>query len=493
MMTNAEVAAALDAELNAVPTPGSVSEGSASDLKERGILDLCIVCGDNTRASGGERCSECTPSALIAGAVQGGVYVPAGYEVEAPAPTPPSAKLETGAAFPFDASLPDPRGMRVLFPSQLSFAQVALAWAEQIRAEAHHDFKVSSADLRMREEDGALTRGKPGGLAYTRHGFGQLVNLLLAHKPNNLAGCLRWLRPARRSAAFNLDVMPRTTRKADDLMVLRTFAAARPGAEGQTVRAVRAVVSTRHSQAALDDLNMMNALQAELGTSAPTDCARSIDETHGVAVVGTTAKHLHRTLHWTNSETGCASMSFTAGAVIRFLDAMVRLDGTTDTVAVTLEDENTRSTMRHTAPGGKKSPEQQAKVANDRMRERIRDVLKAGEAVEGMWERALVDYPVELRDRDGDDGRERFLKMGPEQAFEVLGDLLEEVGDVKSDDRDLLLAVLKDEKRLEQLPRGSAAHVAAAFAVLGARAEDNAKAMHWQGVAGRWISRGWPS
>jgi len=468
MMTPAEVSAALDAEMGDKPAAKFVT---LTDRAEAGPA-LSTV-------------GELDPLPLVGGTVKDGVYVPDGYE--APAPTPPSAVTEV-KAFPFDAALPNAPVIERLFPERQRFADVAAEWASLIAVEAHHDFEVSSTTLRMRSADGALSRGKPGGLAYTSHGFGQLISLLLTQKPANLAGCLRWLRPERRAAAFNADVMPRTTRKADDLMVLRTYAAPRPGTNGERVRAVRAAVSLRHARSACDDLNLMKALRAELGPDAKAACNRSVDMTYGVAVVGTTAKHLHRTLHWSNSETGCASLAFTAGAVITFVDALVRLDGTRDEVSVTLEDEDTRSTMRHTAPGAKQSAERQQEIARERMQTKIREVLTAGEAVEGMWEAALVGFPQ----IPGSDAAAALVTLPAEQAYEVLADLLEERGEFKKEgDREAFVTMLKDEKRLEQLPRGSAAHVTAAFAVMGRRAQNDEASRHFQSLAGKWLARGW--
>ncbi len=405
--------------------------------------------------------------------------------VQPPPASPPSGSSDP-SIFPFDAALPPAAPMRAYLPTA-PFSEIARKWVEQIAGEALHDFKVSVKDLGMRSEDGALTRGK-GGLAYTPHGFGQLLNLVLDAKPANLSAVLRWIRPQRRAPVYLADVKARTSRAADDLMVLRTFLAARPG-NGETglVRAVRAVVSLRHSGAALDDAALCDALCLELASTAPAAVIRGIDRTEGYAEVETVGQHLVRTLHWTNSETGSASLSFSAGARLRIVDAIVVIGSTANEVTALIANDLSKARIRHTAPSGKTDLLKQAQIASDRMRTKIRAVLTKGEAISDAWVRGLEEFSPGF----DVDALKKLLEMDATMAWEILADAIEERGGFEGGDRTEFLAVLTDETRLAELPRGSAAHVTAVFAVMGKRATTMDDARRLQEIAGRWLMKGW--
>ncbi len=120
------------------------------------------------------------------------------------------------------------------------------------------------------------------------------------------------------------------------------------------------------------------------------------------------------------------------------------------------------------------------------MRTKIRNVLVKGEAISDAWVRALEDFgPINVAELNVEDVA---------VAWEVLADAIEERTGFEGDDRKEFLAVLTDEKRLEggaELPRGSAAHIAAVFAVMGRRAETMDAGKRLQEIAGKWLMDGW--
>lgn len=150
-----------------------------------------------------------------------------------------------------------------------------------------------------------------------------------------------------------------------------------------------------------------------------------------------------------------------------------------------------RSRMRHTSPGeAARDEERKARVAGQRMTAHVRKVLAGGDRLEAVWDAAMSRFapglglslskPVQVS--------ASLTAVG----WDVLLDAIEEHGGgFVGEDRAALQKVLTDDSRLAKLPRGSAAHLAAAFAVLGARAETMEEAERFQAIVGRWMVEGW--
>lgn len=384
---------------------------------------------------------------------------------------------------PCDAAIPDFQLRR--FDALAPFGEVLAGWREAIRSEQLKDYTIDYTTLKMRPEDGALVR--KSALGYTRHGSGQLINLLVPVKPSNLNNVLRWIKPAQRAPVFNVDIRDRSPRKSEDLVVMRTTVMTRYGV---AVRAIRAVVSTRHSVHYMDDLALSEAIEKEI--SQP-DCyasvVRAVDTTFGMATVGKAHQHITRTLHWQNSETGAASLSFAAGAIIRVVDAPFQIPGREIDADLTVAVAQGRSRVRHTAPGGKDGDEEKkSTVANGRMRNGIRTALAAGEDLELAWDRSLKAMApgFEL----GKDAKGNVLPIAIDQ-WEVLFDLAEEVQGFVGEDRALLMQVMQNNQGLLTIPQGTAAHFAAGFALLGKVATEATESVRYQLLAGQWITKGW--
>ena len=389
--------------------------------------------------------------------------------------------------------LPQPDPMGRLVASQ-SWLDARAMWRAQIASEQLQDFKVPDwRHLAIDPRDGAIVRGK-GGLASTPHGMGQLYGLLLQknrEKPSGVWGVDSWHHPEAFSLAFD-DCVMRSKRPNEDEMVFRTFVDPITGE-----RALRAAVSGRHSGHLLDDLAVIERLDRFLSDKLPAVYGRGINETHGYAYLANEGP-LVASLHWRNSETGCARIGFTGGVVLRFLDSVVLqgrmgeginpddVDTITDTRAVTLVDERTRTARNHTVArkgqGGRYLTEAERQtIANERIdHDMALAVHTAGQMVE-QWKLALEAFP------DGMDAASAKAAL----PMEVLADLVEETRGLGKDDKPALLKLLTDEKRLAEIPHGSAAHIAAAFAVLAARSTSGDEARRLQTLAGDWLMQGW--
>ena len=389
--------------------------------------------------------------------------------------------------------LPQPEPGGRLVASQ-SWQDARALWLAQIGGEQLQDFKVPEwRALCIDPRDGAIVRGK-GGLAYTPHAMGQLYGLLLQknrEKPSGVWGVDSWHHPEAFALDFD-DCVMRSKRPGEDEMVFRTFVDPVSGE-----RALRAAVSGRHSGHLLDDLAVISRLDRFLSDKLPAVYGRGINETHGYAYLANEGP-LVASLHWRNSETGCARIGFTGGVVLRFLDSVVlqgrmgvgidpeEVDTITDTRAVTLVDDRTRTARNHTVArkgqGGRylTEAERQA-IANERIdHDMALAVHTAGQMVE-QWKLAIAAFP------DGMNAEAAKASL----PMEVLADLVEETRGLGKDDKPALLKILTDEKRLAEVPHGSAAHIAAAFAVLAARSTSGDEARRLQTLAGDWLMDGW--
>jgi hypothetical protein len=375
---------------------------------------------------------------------------------------------------PRDAALPHGPGL-IFATASHPLSEVISTWQRMIEGQQLIDLSVKYPELDVRQLDGGLIRRNGRGvLAYTPHGWGMLVNLLThgLTRPNNLANVTRWLNPLARSYAF-MDMQNRAKRPGDEPFIFRTAYSVQ-----YQLRYLRACVSVRHSGTHLDDLALSKVLAAKLRPDLPSYVQRTDDFTHGYVVVGQTGA-LRASLHFTNSETCCGSLTFTGGAVIRFVDAPVRFGAYGESVVVDLGDENEVRRMRHTSPN-KGGPEMKAQIAANRMAHGIDGALSGAQRLPAMWERACNDIPM-------------LVQMHP-HGWEVLGDALQEMPSKRApntEDVTALMQVLKDDERLLQCPRGSAAQVAAAFAVLAVKSGSYTEATRLQEVAGQWLRLGW--
>ena len=138
--------------------------------------------------------------------------------------------------------------------------------------------------------------------------------------------------------------------------------------------------------------------------------------------------------------------------------------------------------MRHTAPraGGEA---QKANVAIGRMREAIFNAAESARRIPELYEAACARFP------------EGSMSLGDvnETHAEVIADRVDEEGAFCGDAelRTTGVQVLKDETRLTQMPRGSAAHIAAVFAVCAQRASNVDEQRRLQSIAGQWLVAGW--
>ena len=385
----------------------------------------------------------------------------------------------------------------------MAWSQVSTSWANIIQREQLQDFTLENwRTMAVDPRDGAITRGA-GGLAVTPHAWGQLVSLLLQRvpgRPSGVGSVDGWHVPYARALGFD-DCLMRSRRNDSDEMHARTFRDSHSG-----LVALRAVVSGRHAFTLFDDLAVMARLNLLLPPGAPARVNRSTNETNGYALLqeqGTSAAldKLQPALYWRNSETGCARISFTGGVSLRFLDRVL-IRGT-DAVGlspdevpeledgdrvtertISLVDRSTRTARNHTAPRkvGTRvlTPAERAAIANARMDKDIKEAVSFAQVMMSRWAEAVKEMAP-----GWDEGLTGAL------AFDVLLDVAEETRGFAGEDRAALLKVLTDEKRLSELPCGSAAHMAAAYAVLAATVAQAKEARRLQSVAGEWLMKGW--
>lgn len=400
---------------------------------------------------------------------------------------------DTPASLGRDAALP--AGEQPIFRRRTQpFADVVAAWTERIAAEQLFDVQIrhyrtptttAPEGLFLRDTDGCLMR-KPGGegLAYTERGWTQLINLLLQvpGKPRNPVDAYRFLGPSTRSVVFD-HLKARSHRKegTGHEILLRSFVDTRFG-----VRALRAVVSGIHSGIHFDDLAVIEALQKVVNADAPTDCSREIDFTVGYAILKTDGD-ARASIHWRNSETGAASISFGAGCYIAALDALVRdgksvrtVDGNLETTEVKVASAHGTSRRAHTLPRKDKSEADRAAIAQARMAADISKATDASLQLTAAWGEALQTFPKGWTREASTYSRS--------MAATVILDLIEEHTRLFVDtDRKALEQLLVDNDRLFALPFGSAAHVAGAWAILASTQTDHDEATRMQNEAGRWV------
>lgn len=405
-----------------------------------------------------------------------------------------------GALFDIDAALRPQRAPR--YSTELApWAELKAQWARLIANERLTDVvQPSLQTLRLDSRDGALTRGK-GGLAYTPRAWGQLISLLRAEKdfgyvtegaPNNMANCLRWLAPSARSPGL-ADVIANSLRAPTDEAVLRCMIVAE---RGRQYTAVRAIVSGRHGLTHFDDSNVLATMGRPemVGDIESGYVSRSWDMTYGSFTVAGGTHGCKLGFGLTNSETGCASLGMMGELRITALDAVVAMpDGRQYEKTVEIMSARNGTRRRHTLPrfdsrdGERLTETQRHAIAQKRIAADVEKALTESRALHAKWQEALTDINVLLVPLAA-------MTAADESAIDVLADVLIEQGVEIGEDKALcgqLAKVIADDARLRELPAGSAAHMAAALAVLAQSAETWARARELQQMAGKFVLQGW--
>lgn len=418
--------------------------------------------------------------------------------------------------FARDGLLPDPAGLvwYGLGRGSPSWGEALQQWGVQRRAAQAHDTVVDWRTLRLDPRDGALWRlgGKGNALPLTQHALGQLVGVLRSEgSARGLAGLLEWLSPGGRAEVL-AEVMAASRRGPRDPLVVRTacMPASRVGVPTLT-REVRAIVTPRHAGAHFDD----GVLAGRLAVLASAESAGAVyraphaTETRGWVELDRTGEGLRRVVSFRNSETGQARLGFWGSARIVAVDGLMVSPGAA-LVEVGVLDAGDKHERNHTLPtvgtpqlhemygvpsSGKLTEEHRRSIAEQRIDASYRAATERATALRVAWTEALVAYPAGL-------SPSAHASESPEARADVLLDLLLGEGLLLDTTREALRAVLVDEKRLSNLPWGSAAYLAAAYAVLAQRGtvdEKTGQRLHvaWsdahqlQVVAGRWVLARW--
>lgn len=450
-----------------------------------------------------------------------------------------------------DALVSDPPGLLYAPMERRTRDETLQLWREAIRAEVLPDTEaVAWQSLRLDRRDGALYRPGGHGSPLTRHAMVQAFGLLTAGtSARGVASAAQWASPFAR-AGLLLDAVANCVRDTDDpsdqLVVRRYRRAEVRSPSGALVRAacpsvIRAVLSARHALRQYDDPVLARLVERHTPEQAPVYVRRAEggSETRGWALVKEQAG-LKLGVSFRSSETGQARLSFRAAASISCVDAVLTgaralgvAEGTETQVQVasarsasernhTLPTVSTKDLQDRygvaTAPGGKLSPSERQSIADQRLDDSWRVALADAETLAVQWEKALRSFPKGFEPSSLPDIRALSNADTTADTASVLMDLLEENGLApESTDRAALESLLADDKRLTQLPRYSAAHVAAAYAVLATspasdfqrddkgevkkskdgkpltqpaiRSWDDAARL--QTVAGRWVAAGW--
>lgn len=412
--------------------------------------------------------------------------------------------------------------------------QAVAAWVAQYTREVLPDaMGVAWSQVRLDRRDGAMFRPGRKGLPVTRHALGQLFGLLGSARGVSTAA--QHVPPYTR-ASLLLDAVAGCDRSAtdpSDTLVVRTYAQRElTSPTGQVLRpareaVVRAVLSARHAGTYYDDPVLARLVTRHTPANAPVYVRRAEGgvETRGWALTRERAG-LQLGVSFRSSETGQARLSFRAVASIRCVDAVLtaaRSVGIAEGESVQVARAVSSSERNHTLPtvsteplreaygvntypGGKLTPSERQSIADQRLDDSWRVALADAEALADQWEDALAAFPTggALTDADA-------------ESVAVLLDLMEEHGLAPAaEDREAFEKLLANETRLSQLPRLSAAHIAAAYAVLASSAaseflrdekgevvkkdgkpETKLVPRSWddaarlQATAGRWVAAGW--
>jgi hypothetical protein len=412
-------------------------------------------------------------------------------------PPPPAAVAAalTRQPFEFDAALTH-EGPAVYVPAG-DFSEVMRQWSERIEEQQLRDVPISSLhSLSVDHRDGALVRGQ-GGACYTPHAWSQLVSLMRAQgAPAGVANALRWLSPLTRHHGW-ADVVRTSQRPRTEEGILRMFRARTPN--GSMNPAIRAVVSGRHSLKHFDDAAVLKVISELDETPVRARVSRGWDVTHGSFDLDAGNADVALSFYLQNSETGCASLSFSAALRLAVLDATVVMpSGERYERIVRLAAENSATTRRrHTLPryssssGNRISEERRGEIAQQRIAADIEVALAGSRVLAERWEKARGEVFAALVPLCK-------ATVADDFAVRVLADALQEAGVPAGDEPELvkaLAAVIADDARLRSLPHGSAAHFAAALAIVAA---DTREKRSWedtlriQRMSGEVLMNGWP-
>lgn len=422
------------------------------------------------------------------------------------------AKRVTGLLGP-DALLPRAPGVPYRRATE-SYEAARAALKAQIQAEQLKDIRVPWTHIAVDPRDGAVMTDETTALMVTEQAWGQLYGVLgtatgrggkreLPETVGVRASSDACHRTVARSIAF-ADVQRASLRRSNADVVFRTYRPVKLGITGlwevfrmsssaEEGRAVRSVQSLRHGLTAFDDLAIIAVFDDFIDWKRPAYISRTVDHTYGTAHLPGHAKDgLLANVSFTNSETGCASWAFWAGATIRAVDAPVLLPGGTISaddaaiihtrgrvevqIASAHDSMRRRHTLRQREGGRLLSQEEREALGATLLRNGLELACKAAQELIGCWHDALSNFA------------EGWQGLAPD---DVMMDAIEDRCAVTVEDRTALLTILADDARLAKLPRGSAAHICAAFAALAAQQTTVAESQRLQLLAGQWLVEGW--
>jgi len=392
------------------------------------------------------------------------------------------------------------------------------------------DSTVQWQTLRLHHLDGAMMRLGGAGVPVTEHALGQAVSALTAGGtgPRSGAANLAWQSTMARAIVW-LELLATAKRDPTQPLLVRTGYRLRQGLRFNNApareRVIRAVMTSRSSGIHFDDPALLRVLESvtPAGNFALFErAALGTESRFRVEVADRLTKGgLDLSVSGRNSETGEARLAFAASARIRALDAVVvahRGVAVLDEADVELASSRGSSERNHTLPtistaalretyglkgnnGDRLTEPQRASIAAQRMAASFKAASEAAVELGRQWDVALKTFAP---------GCDAFGASGltAEVQAQVVLDLCEEHGMVLGADRAGIEQVLIDDSRLMSLPHGSAAHMAAAFAVLAARGTATVsevegkkvttfaprawgEAHRLQQVAGRWVACGW--
>lgn len=397
--------------------------------------------------------------------------------------------------FPMDAAL-EQRGPERYTTRRAPFAEVLATWAAMIAGERLADVTIPSLfNLAVDYRDGALTRGG-GGMAYTPHAWSQLVSLFKVNKsaiPDGIASVDRWHSPLTRHHCFE-DIKRASRRPQAEECVLRAFVTTR---EGRSYPTVRAVVSGRHGLKDTDDSNVIRVLQQLEELPVEGRVSRGWDQTYGSFVLDSGDSDVRLGFAFSNSETGCGSIAFNGSITIRALDVEVMLpEGQRFEHLVTIASAANGTRRRHTLPrydsrsGRRLSDSQRTAIAANRIGEDVDKALNGARVLAQRWGLARADVlpiAVKVATVAGDDAGAAVLQdVLCEAGYEHVFTALNKEG-LKE-----LAKVIADNSRLMSLPHGSAAHMAAALALMAVSKERTwEETRELQALSGQFVMEGW--
>lgn len=378
-----------------------------------------------------------------------------------------------------------------------ALTEVVAEWRAQIAAENLTDVEIvhwrspseyGTAGLFLRTTDGALMLRSGAPRGFTARGWSMLVNLLMHETPNRPSGTanvLAWLSPENRSLAFE-EIKARSVRPEDAKHPLFVRMYSPIGHNG--IRAVRAVLSGRHSGVHFDDSAIASYLLTKFEGSTSAHVSRSTDATAGYLVLDDMATPgLAAALSFANSETGASSLSFSGGARITAVGALISVPGRKVEALIKSARGSTR--RAHTLPRVRVTEVERASIAITRLDHDVNAATNAAVALCSRWEAALASFPSTLHASFEGTGA-----MPVDQVSVAVDMILERSKlDVTEELRSRIAAAIATNESLAAsgLARMSAAWVAATFALLGA--QETAADAHRElaDEAGRWVIDGW--